>query len=99
MTKPGTSGEQLLEHHQGIDTDEVTQTVMATVLGALQCLYITNDQAKSMLDDYDQKWKHTPTQFKLNRKFACVHNPTDDIMTAGPGIYNNYKHQVNQCLR
>jgi hypothetical protein len=48
-----------------------------------------------MFDDYGQKWKHTPAQFELNRKFARVHNPTDDTMTAGPGIYDNYKRQVN----
>ena len=68
---------------------------MATVLGALQCLYIDNDQSKRMLDDYGQKWKHTPAQFELNRKFAGAHNPTDDSMTAGPGIYDNYKRKDN----
>ena len=68
---------------------------MATVLGALQCLYIDNDQSKRMLDDYGQKWKHSPVQFELNRKFAHTHNPTDDSMAAGPGIYDNYKNLVN----
>ena len=48
-----------------------------------------------MLDDYDQMWKHTPEQFELNRKFARAHNPTDDSMEGGPGIYDNYNHQVN----
>ena len=48
-----------------------------------------------MFDDYGQKWKHTPSQFELNRKFARTHNPTDDIMTTGPDIYDNYKCQVN----
>ena len=48
-----------------------------------------------MIDDYGQKWKHTPEQFELNRKFARAHNPTDDIMEGGPGIYDNYNHQVN----
>ena len=48
-----------------------------------------------MLDDYGQKWKHTPAQFDLNRKFARAHNPTDDRMEADPGIYDNYKCQVN----
>ena len=48
-----------------------------------------------MLDDYGQKWKHTPAQFELNRKFARAHNPTDDSMAAGPVIYDNYKRQVN----
>ena len=87
--------EQLFEHHQGIDTDEVTQAVMATVLGALQYLYIANVQTKRLLDDYGRKWRHTPTQFDLNRKFfAHVHNP-DDSMTVGPDIYDNYKRQVN----
>ena len=48
-----------------------------------------------MLDDYCQKWKHTPAQFELNRKFARAHNPMDDSMAAGSGIYDNYKRQVN----
>ena len=50
-----------------------------------------------MLDDYGQKWKHNPTQFELNHKFARAlrHNLTDDSMTTGPGIYDNYKRQVN----
>ena len=48
-----------------------------------------------MIDDYGQKWKHTPVQFELNRKFSHTHNPTDDIMTAGPDIYDNYKRQVH----
>ena len=48
-----------------------------------------------MLDDYGQKWKHTPAQFEINRKFARTHNPPDDIMTVGPDIYDNYKCQVN----
>ena len=57
--------EQLLKLHQGIDTDESTQEVMSTVLGTLQCIYITKDQSKSMLDDCGQMWQHTPTQFEL----------------------------------
>ena len=48
-----------------------------------------------MLDDYGQKWKHTPVQFELNRKFARAHNPTDDNMAAGPDIFDNYRRQVN----
>jgi hypothetical protein len=48
-----------------------------------------------MIDDYGQKWKHTPAQFELNRKFARVHNPTDDSMETDPYIYDNYKRQVN----
>ena len=32
---------------------------------------------------------------EINRKFARTHNPTDDTMTAGPDIYDNYKSQVN----
>ena len=50
-----------------------------------------------MLDDYGQKWKDTPAQFELNHKFARAHNPTDDIMTVGPDIYDNYKHLTNPC--
>jgi hypothetical protein len=68
---------------------------MTTVLDTLQCIDIVNDQCKCMLDDYDQKWKHTPVQFELNRKFARDHNPTDENMTADPLIYDNYKSQVN----
>ena len=48
-----------------------------------------------MLDDYGQKWNHTPVQFELNRKFSLTHNPTIDIMTTDPDIYDNYKSQVN----
>ena len=51
-----------------------------------------------MLDDYDQKWKHTPAQFELNRKFARAHYQTDDSMEAGPGIYDNYRRQVNSYV-
>ena len=47
-----------------------------------------------MLDDYGQKWKHTPSQFELNLKFARAHNHTDDKMVTGPVIYDNYKRQV-----
>ena len=47
-----------------------------------------------MLDDYGQKWKHTPVQFELNRKFALVHNPTDNSMETGPGIYDNYSESA-----
>lgn len=90
--------EQLLEHHQDIESDEDTQAVMVTVLSALQCLYIANDQGKSVLDDYGQKWKNSPSQFELNRKFARTHNPTDDNMVAGPDIYDNYKHQVIEVM-
>ena len=68
--------EQLLELHQGNDADEVTQEVMTTVLGDLQCIYIDNYQSKCMLDDYGQKWKYIPAQFEINRKFARSHNPT-----------------------
>ncbi len=87
--------EQLLERHQGSDSDETTQEDIATVLDALQCIYIANDQSKCMLHDNGQKLKHTPAQFDLNRKFARAHNPTDDSMAAGPDIYDNYKRQVN----
>ena len=70
----------LLELHQGTDADDATQQAMATVLDALQCIDVANDQCKCMLDDCGQKWKHTPAQFELNRKFARAHNPTDDNM-------------------
>ena len=50
------------------------------MLDALQCIDIVNDQYKCMLDDHGQKWKHTPAQFEINRKFAREHNPTDDSM-------------------
>ena len=85
----------LFEIHQGADTDDVTQQGMATVLDTPQCIDIANDQCKYMLDDYGQKWKHTPEQFELNRKFARAHNPTDDSMETDPVIYDNYNHQVN----
>ena len=77
------------------DEDESIQAALTTVLGALQCIYIVDDQSKCMLDDYGQKWKHTPAQFELNCKFACRHNPTDDSMLTGPGIFDNYSRQVN----
>ena len=87
--------EQLLEHHQAIDADENTPAVMATVFTALQYIASANDSSKSALDDFGQKWKHTAAQFELNRKFARAHNPDDESMAAGPGIYDNYKRQVN----
>jgi hypothetical protein len=34
-------------------------------------------------------------QFELNRRFARTHNPDDESTVAGPGIYDNYKRQVN----
>ena len=87
--------EQLLENHQATDADEDTQADMESVFTALQYITTVNDSAKSSLDDFGQKWKHTAAQFELNRKFARSHNPDDDNMTAGPGIYDNYKRQVN----
>jgi hypothetical protein len=87
--------EQLLEHHQAIDADENTQADMVTVFTALQYIASVNDSSKSVLDDFGQKWKHTTAQFELNRKFARAHNPDDESMDAGPGIYDNYKRQVN----
>jgi hypothetical protein len=40
--------------------------------------------------------KHTDqSKFEINRKFACAHNPTDESMAAGPGIYDPYRRQVN----
>jgi hypothetical protein len=85
----------LLELHLGTDAEDATQQAMTTVLDVLQYIDIANDQCKCMLDDYDQKWKHTPEQFELNRTFARAHNPMDDSMSAGPDIYDNYKRQVN----
>jgi hypothetical protein len=87
--------EKLLEDHQAADADEDTQAAMASVFTALQHIATANDSAKSSLDDFGQKWKHSPAQFELNRKFARSHNPDDDSMAAGPGIYDNYKRQVN----
>jgi hypothetical protein len=87
--------EQLLEHNQDIDTDEDTQADMASVFTALQYLTSAKDSSKSALDDFGQKWKHSVTQFELNRRFARSHNPDDESMAAGPGIYDNYKSQVN----
>ena len=68
---------------------------MTSVFTALQYIATVNDSAKSSLDDFGQKWKHTTAEFELNRKFARSHNPDDDSMTAGPGIYDNYMRQVN----
>ena len=48
-----------------------------------------------MIDDYGQKWKHTPAQFENNRKLVQAHNPTNDSMAAGPDIFDNYRRQVN----
>jgi hypothetical protein len=87
--------EQLLEYHQANDTDENTQADMASVFTALQYITTVNDSSKSALDDFGQKWKHNTVQFELNRRFARTHNPDDESMTAGPGIYDNYKRQVN----
>jgi hypothetical protein len=87
--------EQLPEYHQTTDTDENTQSDMVSVFTALQYIATANDSSKSALDDFGQKWKHNAVQFELNRRFARAHNPDDESMAAGPGIYDNYKHQVN----
>jgi hypothetical protein len=87
--------EQLLEYHQANDADENTQAAMASVFTTLQYIDTANDSSKSALDDFGQKWKHNAVQFELNRRFARAHNPDDERMTAGPGIYDNYKRQVN----
>ncbi len=87
--------EQLLDHNQAIDADDDTQDDMASVFTALQYLTSANDSSKSALDDFGQKWKHTASQFELNRRFARSHNPDDENMTASPRIYDNYKRQVN----
>ena len=50
---------------------------------------------KNMLDDYVQKWRHTPEQFETNRLFARAWNPDDDSMVAGSDIFNVFKRQVN----
>ena len=87
--------EKLLEDHQVTDADEDTQAAMASVFTALQNIATANDSAKPSLDDFGQKWNDSPAQFELNRKFARSHNPDDDSIAAGPGIYDNYKRQVN----
>jgi hypothetical protein len=87
--------EQLLEYHQATDADENTQADMASVFTALQYIATANDSSKSALDDFGQKWNHNAVQFEINRRFASAHNPDDESMTAGPGIYDNYKRQVN----
>lgn len=86
--------EELLDKHQGSDGEEAS-TAMATVQEVLQYVYVANDQAKCMLDDFGQKWSHPAAQFEINRKFARAHNPADSSMAAGPGIYDPYKRQVN----
>jgi hypothetical protein len=68
---------------------------MVSVFTALQYITSANDSSKSVLDDFGQKWKHTVVQFEINRKFARSHNPDDESMEAGPGIYDNYEGQVN----
>jgi hypothetical protein len=87
--------EQLLEYLQANDADENTQTTMSSVFTALQYIATANDSSKSALDDFGQKWKHNAVQFEINRRFARTHNPDDESMAAGPGIYDNYKSQVN----
>ena len=62
---------------------------------ALKYITSANDSSKSDLDDFGQKWNHNTAKFELNRKFAPEHNPDDDSMATGPGIYDNYKRQVN----
>jgi hypothetical protein len=87
--------EQLLEYHQANDTDENIQAVMASVFTDLQYIATANDSSKSALDDFGQKWKYNAVQFELNRRFTRAHKPDDESMSAGPGIYDNYKPQVN----
>jgi hypothetical protein len=79
--------EQLFEHHHSIEVDETTQAAMTSVVSVLQCIYVVSDEAKSILDDLGQKRKLTLAQFDLDCKFARTHNPDDDSMTSGPGIY------------
>jgi hypothetical protein len=88
--------EQLLEHHQAIDADENTQAVMASVFTALQYIATANDSSKSVLDDFGQKWKHTPAQFDLNRKFARARaQPRRRKHGCRSRYYDSYKRQVN----
>ncbi len=68
---------------------------MASVFTTLQHIATANDSSKSALDDFGQKWKHNVVQFEFNRRFARAHNPDDESMDTGPGIYDNYKRQVN----
>jgi hypothetical protein len=87
--------EQLLEYHQATDADENTQVAMSSMFTALQYIDTTKTSSKSALDDVEQKWKHNDVQFELNRRFARAHNPDDEIIVAGPGIYDNFQCQVN----
>ncbi len=85
--------EQLLENHQAIDADENTQAVMATVFTALQYIASANDSSKySMILDRNGSILPYSSSSTSNSR---AHIPDDESMAAGPGIYDNYKRQVN----
>jgi hypothetical protein len=68
---------------------------MTSVFTTLQYIATANNSSKSTLDDFGQKRKHNTGQFELNNRFTRTNNPDDESMDAGPGIYDNYKRQVN----
>jgi len=84
----------LLEQVEGFDSDDAKE-VAPSVVAALQCLEVADVATKNMLDDYGQKWFHTPEQFETNRLFARVRNPDLEAIAGGPGIFNVFKRQVN----
>jgi hypothetical protein len=66
---------------------------MASVFTALQYITSVNDSSQISPGRFrtEVESDDTATQFELNRKFAHTHNPDDESMAAGPGIYDNYK--------
>ncbi len=86
--------EELMEQLEGVESDDA-KVVPASVGTALQYLDICVVHTKNMLDDYGQKWFHTLNQFETNLLFTRVRNPELESITAGPGIFNSFKRQVN----
>jgi hypothetical protein len=84
----------LLEQVEGVESDDAKEVVLA-VVAVMQCLDAADAATKNMLDDYGQKWFHTPEQFEINRLFGRGRDPELEVIAAGPGIFNVFKRQVN----
>ena len=75
--------EELLHQFEAVESDD-TNTTDTDIHTALQCLCVDIEHTKNMLDDYAQKWRHTPEQFETNRLVARAQNTHDDSINGGP---------------
>ena len=73
-----------------------SHVVLERVLGTLQCststLPTTTSRTYSMTMDRNG---NTPLHSSI---FVRTRNPSEDSMTTGPSIYNDYKRQVNSSI-